>query len=274
MQSIFRDTSPLICRDLQKDILPGSVNAAGLEGIAAQMTPDDAQKCFLIWAAVVRAALHGVSIFQFASARKDERLGKYRGLVYFLAAHFALHGMCGVKDHLCSDFCFKASSGDGIITNCVVGGVTATCPVCSNGTCGEELANMQTDRFCPAHVHLHEVCGVMESPGGGKPCGKPTSTKTLQATPTGAQTDPSASGNEDSRDSTAWRKRRVTCDEHDKLERIWRDDKSLSEEYTSTVRLRKAKMRFVKADTRWTNPVASDHCASGGGSSASGCNGA
>lgn len=101
------------------------------------MTPDDSQKIFLICAAVVRAARHGESKFRFASARKDENLGKYRGLVYFLPAPFGLRGMFGVKDHLCSDCRFQASSGDGLLTNGVVDGVTGTCPVFSSGTCGE-----------------------------------------------------------------------------------------------------------------------------------------
>lgn len=101
---------------------------------------------------------------QFDFLMKDERLGMYRGLVYFPAAHFGLHGMFGVKDHLWSDSFFKASRGESLLTNCVVDGVTATCSVGSSGTFGEELANTQADHFFSAQDHLHQVRGVMESP--------------------------------------------------------------------------------------------------------------
>ena len=280
LQSIHRDTSPLHCRALQKDLLPESLNNSGAQGTAAEMTPDDAQKIFLIWAAVARAQRFGESTFRFSSAEKDARFGKYRGLVFYLAAHFSLHGMYGVKGHLCSDCCFKASTGDGIITNAVFDGVSATCPICSFEYCGEELKNMHTDRFCPAHDDLHYKCGVMEGPGNKDPCGKATSSKSLHSTGSGV---PGATGAGHSANppladpvhsKDAWKKRRVTCDEHEWLERIWRDDRTLSEDYTASVRLRKAKMRAARNTSRLSDPIASDHCISGGGSSASGCKGA
>lgn len=255
LESVVREMSTLECRELQKDCLPDPMNNVGNNGVFAGLTGDDAQKAFMLWAGITRAKRFDEDVFSYENSSKDSRLGKYRGVVLAVLAHFALHGMFGAKGHACSDCVFKGLHG--MITNAVTDGVTATCPCCGFQSCGGELDNMIRDRFCLEHYAQHDICGVMESPESNQPCGKPVSKSALGRGKT-------ATGSSSTRGETL---RRLACDVHEHVEMDWRQRPELSEEFTAKVRLRRARARLAGDKTRFSDPSSSDHCEGGGGDS-------